>query len=137
MQSAQDSTNIDALRHYASEMYIALSKAETHIDSLNARVNYLEHVLFDTLALRWSGGDPDGDPVTYDVYFGTDNTSPPLVATVQDTFYVPGRLAWNTTYYWYIVATDNPTGRDPNSTPMSSTGPLWHFTTMPVPERLK
>jgi len=76
--------------------------------------------------LSWSGGDPDaGDTVTYDVYFGT-STSPPLLSSDQSgTSYDPGTLNFNTTYYWKIVATDNHGA--------SSTGPLWDFLTVTLP----
>jgi transcriptional regulator CtsR len=72
--------------------------------------------------LSWTGGDPDaGDTVTYDVYFGT-NSTPPLVSNHQSgTVYDPGALAYNTKYYWQIIATDNRGA--------STTGPLWDFTT--------
>lgn len=71
--------------------------------------------------LSWSGGDPDGDPVTYDVYFGT-SSSPPLVAAGRtSTTYNPATLDYNTKYYWKIVATDNRGGQ--------ATGPVWSFTT--------
>ena len=74
-----------------------------------------------TAILNWTGGDPDGDTVKYDVYFG--NTSSPLkVKSNQSTLtYDPVGLTYNTTYYWQIVAWDNHTA--------SATGPLWHFTT--------
>jgi hypothetical protein len=72
--------------------------------------------------LSWTGGDPDaGDTVTYDVYFGT-TSSPPLVSDNQAaTTYDPGTLAYNTKYYWYIVATDN---HD-----IAVEGSVWDFTT--------
>jgi C1A family cysteine protease len=72
--------------------------------------------------LRWTGGDPDaGHAVTYDVYFGTSAT-PPLVSDDQwGTTYDPGTLAYNTTYYWQIIATDDHAASTP--------GPLWDFTT--------
>jgi hypothetical protein len=71
--------------------------------------------------LNWTGGDPDGDPVTYDVYLGT-TTTPPIVSTNQtQNYYQPSTLNFNTTYYWTITAWDN------HST--STTGPLWSFTT--------
>ena len=71
--------------------------------------------------LNWTGGDPDGDPVFYDVYFGT--TSPPdLVATNQyNTSYDPSPLNYFTMYYWSIVAWDNQSA--------STNGPEWVFTT--------
>jgi hypothetical protein len=72
--------------------------------------------------LSWTGGDSDaGDTVIYNVYFGTSE-APPLVSNNQSgTTYDPGTLAYNTTYYWQIVATDDHGA--------STTGPLWGFTT--------
>ncbi|KYK20377.1 hypothetical protein AYK24_03815 [Thermoplasmatales archaeon SG8-52-4] len=72
--------------------------------------------------VSWTGGDPDGDDVTYDVYFGT-SPSPPLVSENQSsTSYDPsGILDFETTYYWKIVAWDE--------FDESSTGPTWSFTT--------
>lgn len=71
--------------------------------------------------LEWSGGDLDGHPVTYDVYFGTDAT-PPLVATDLAARYYPiGPLAFTTRYYWRILA------RDPLG--LETSGPTYYFTT--------
>jgi len=68
--------------------------------------------------LRWQGGDPDGDVVTYTVAFGTVN--PPLVvATTNQTNYTPS-LVTNTTCYWVITATDGMS---------TSVGATWSFTT--------
>jgi hypothetical protein len=74
--------------------------------------------------LTWTGGDPDaGNIVTYDVYLGTSQTEPMTMVSHNqtDTSYASGNLAYNTTYYWNIVATDNHGA--------STTGPLWDFTT--------
>ena len=71
--------------------------------------------------LSWSGGDPDGDPVTYDLYFGT-KSSPPVVATgLTQTTYDPGLLNDDTQYYWKIVSKDDQGGETP--------GPVWTFRT--------
>jgi hypothetical protein len=72
--------------------------------------------------LRWTGGDPDaGDTVAYDVYFGT-STTPPLVSDDQSgTTCDLGTLAYNTKYYWKIVATDN--------NGAFTSGGVWDFTT--------
>ncbi len=73
------------------------------------------------IILSWTGGDPDGDDVTYDVYFG-DSSPPPLVFDNQTaTNYNPGTLELYTTYYWQIVAWDE------LGTP--TTGTIWDFTT--------
>jgi hypothetical protein len=71
--------------------------------------------------LTWESSDPAGDPVLFDVYFGT-NPSPPLVAADQpQTSYDPGFLEFGTDYYWKIVATDDKG--------MESEGPVWTFKT--------
>jgi hypothetical protein len=69
--------------------------------------------------LRWQSGDPDGDPVTYTVAFGA-NDPPPFAATTVLTRYTP-TLITDTTYYWFITATDGIS---------SVVGPLWRFTTV-------
>ena len=72
--------------------------------------------------LSWTCTDPEGDPLTYDIYFGTEST-PPLVATAQtETTYDPGTLDYNTEYFWKIVAHDNHIDD-------STEGPVWSFTT--------
>jgi hypothetical protein len=78
--------------------------------------------VFINIDLFWTGGDPDGDPVTYDIYLGT--TSFPLkVKSNQSTLsYNPGTLMYDTKYYWKIVAWDNHG--------LSTEGPLWFFITM-------
>jgi hypothetical protein len=71
--------------------------------------------------LSWTGGDPDLDPVTYDVYFGTVNPPPKVIDNQSSTIYDPGILDINNTYYWKIIAWD--------SYNTSTSGPIWHFTT--------
>jgi len=71
--------------------------------------------------LSWTGGDPDGDSVTYDVYFGTTNPPPKIVCNQTGSSYDPGILSYSTTYYWKIVSWDSHDATTP--------GPMWHFTT--------
>ncbi|HWR27596.1 MAG TPA: VCBS repeat-containing protein, partial [Candidatus Thermoplasmatota archaeon] len=74
--------------------------------------------------LSWTGGDPDGDTVTYDVYFGT-TSQPPKVNTNQSALtYNPGALAYDTTYYWNIIAWDNH-----SANVSGTTFDPWNFTT--------
>jgi len=74
--------------------------------------------------LSWTAStDPEGDPVTYDVYFGTA-ASPPLVASNRTaTTYNPGALNLTTHYYWKIVAKDDHTN--------ATSSAVWDFHTRP------
>lgn len=71
--------------------------------------------------LYWYGGDPDGDLVTYDIYFGTNPSSPLVVHNQSSNSYNPGELSYSTLYYWRIVAWD--------TYGESTIGPMWTFTT--------
>jgi hypothetical protein len=76
--------------------------------------------------LSWDCTDPDGDPLTYDVYFG-DSSTPPLVSSNQSSqSYDPGTLNYETNYFWKIIAWDD--SDDFNQSP------LWSFTTEDEPE---
>ncbi len=71
--------------------------------------------------LSWTCIDPEVDPLTYDIYFGTEAT-PPQVATAQtETTYDPGVLEYDTEYFWKIVAHDIHTN--------TTEGPVWSFIT--------
>jgi len=72
--------------------------------------------------LGWSGGDPDpGDTAVYTVYFGPTMTPPVVSANQSFTTFNLGTLAYDTTYYWRIIAWDTHGA--------STQGPLWRFTT--------
>jgi uncharacterized protein (TIGR02145 family) len=72
--------------------------------------------------LSWTCTDPENDPLTFDVYFGTTNP-PALVSSGQTgSNFNPGILLYNTPYYWKIVA------RDDHSN--ATEGPVWTFTTI-------
>ena len=77
---------------------------------------------YPNVTLSWTGGDPDGDTVTYDLYFGTAS-NPPLYQTgLSYTTYGKSGLQSYTKYYWKIVAKDGVN---------TTTGPIWNFTTKP------
>ncbi|MCA0447288.1 MAG: hypothetical protein LCH54_13775 [Bacteroidetes bacterium] len=72
--------------------------------------------------INWSCSDPDGDALTYDVYFGTNSSPTTIVSANQTTQnFSPSDLTVNTIYYWKIVAKDSKGG--------TTTGPIWQFQT--------
>ncbi|MBL7147711.1 MAG: PKD domain-containing protein [Nanoarchaeota archaeon] len=66
--------------------------------------------------LQWTGGDPDGDTVTYDIYL--DNYL--FASNIEQEQYSLSNLDYNTEYSWYVVAKDEE---------YTVTGPTWLFTT--------
>lgn len=76
-----------------------------------------------SLIMTWSCSDPESDPLTYDVYFGTDNPPATKISSAQtDTSIAQTGLSGGSTYYWKIVAKDN----QGNSTGSD----VWSFTTV-------
>jgi formylglycine-generating enzyme required for sulfatase activity len=74
--------------------------------------------------LSWICTHPNGDTLTYDIYFGT-SSNPSLVNIGQtENYYDPGDLIDEMTYFWKIKAYDD----DLNST----TSDIWEFTTTSV-----
>jgi len=73
------------------------------------------------VTLSWSCSDPDGDTLTYDIYFGTSTTPLLVKSDHTSTTYNPRTLDFGTTYYWKIVAKDGKGG--------VTEGPVWSFTT--------
>ncbi len=73
------------------------------------------------MPLAWSGGDPDGDPVVYDVYLGTTRLPELVAAGLTNNSFTTDVLQADETYFWRVVA------RDPDGNSISS--PLWTFQT--------
>lgn len=60
------------------------------------------------LTLRWDCFDPDGDPLTYDVWFYADGAAPVRIGEKQaETSYAVGGLAESTLYRWIVRAFDS------------------------------
>ncbi len=74
------------------------------------------------VTLKWNSFDPDGDPVKFDIYLGTNKDNlPEATKDLEENEYTPSGLKYGTTYYWKVVAKD--------SKGASSTGDTWEFTT--------
>ncbi|WP_457591413.1 PKD domain-containing protein, partial [Geoglobus sp.] len=56
--------------------------------------------------LQWSAFDPDGDPVSYDLYFG-NSANPPLNQTGLTVTSYNVSVSAGSTYYWKVVAKDS------------------------------
>ncbi len=74
--------------------------------------------------LEWNCSDPEGDKLTYDIYFGEDAASLTLIkGNIESTSCEVRDLQADTTYYWKVVAKDNWGNK--------TVGDIWHFTTIP------
>ncbi len=72
--------------------------------------------------LVWTGSDPDGDTLKYDVYLDEWASNPStIIASDLTTNNFAPVLYTGTTYYWKVVAKDAYGG--------STSGPVWSFTT--------
>ena len=104
-------------------------------DAQDVPVNHLPHkpreprppnrsvgVAPDVVRLIWSGGDPDGDHVSYRVLFGQGpSPSRELCTTTGQTLCTVRNLRPGTTYFWQVKAYDEHGA--------SSSGDIWQFTT--------
>ncbi len=73
------------------------------------------------ITLTWFCSDPENDPLSYDLYLGTNNPPPLIQSGISNTSYALNQLQLSTTYYWKIVARDD----HENITE----GSVWSFTT--------
>jgi len=75
------------------------------------------------VTLTWNCYDPDGDSLTYDVYFGISPSSlTKKVGNITATSYHIPNLQYSTTYYWHVVAWDEHG--------VKSQSQIWNFTTI-------
>ncbi|NOZ80530.1 MAG: hypothetical protein GXP63_02560 [DPANN group archaeon] len=80
-----------------------------------------------SLVLSWDGNDPDGDTLSYDVYFGTSSSPPKVASGIAAESYQVSGLSYSTTYHWKIIVKDTHGA--------STTSDRWDFITKdkPVP----
>jgi len=75
------------------------------------------------IVLKWTGSDPDGDALKYDVYLGPRGSALPMVASgISNAFYHVTNLSPYTMYYWQVIS------QDPYDA-ISQNNPTWEFTT--------
>ena len=72
--------------------------------------------------LSWESSDPEVDPLTYDIYFGTDSIPPLVVSDHPENYYSPDILEFGTLYFWKIVVKDDHLNE--------VEGPRWSFNTV-------
>ena len=75
--------------------------------------------------ISWRCSDPDGDELSYDVYFGDSSPPPKVASDLPEKTYNPGTMNFSTKYYWQIVAKDEHLAK--------TEGPIWRFTTSSEP----
>jgi len=77
----------------------------------------------NNVLLKWSGGDPEGDAVFYDIYLSQDTNfdDDPIIQNQTNTYFDLGILEYDTIYFWKIVAKD--------IYGLVTEGPTWSFTT--------
>jgi TolB protein len=79
-----------------------------------------------TIQLNWKSSDPNGYPLTYDVYlFIPGSQEVKIKSGITDTTVTIDSLKFNTTYLWQVIAID--------SAGLISNGPVWSFTTKKCP----
>lgn len=78
-----------------------------------------------SLTLEWSCSDPDGDVLSYDIYFWEEgNSSNKILSDVSlSTYTIPTSLKHDATYFWMVTANDSVGG--------FRVSPIWSFTTLP------
>lgn len=80
------------------------------------------------IILSWSCNDPEGDSLTYDVYFGPTPYLSVVSSEQTENSYHPDALTGSTTYFWKIAARDRK-GQLTN-------GPTWSFITANQPPEI-
>jgi hypothetical protein len=95
-----------------------------HVDSV--KLAAMDEDVGGTFTIRFTGSDPDGDPVSLALYYDTDrNPSNGLTLIASNVSLASGEYTWNTTgvppgvYYIYAFASD-----DVNGFATYSTGPV-------------
>lgn len=112
---------LDSRGGEANESFIITVKSPPNVPSDPSPQNNAINQNY-SLTLSWTGGDPDGDTVVYDIYLSTNPNPGLFISNRTTTSYSIGSLQSYTKYYWRIVAKDGEN---------TVSGPIWNFTTKP------
>ena len=120
---ATDSQNADSGYSLTYNLYTELEGISNHLpfapDLVGPAFGASETSGFTDL--QWNASDIDGDPLVYDVYFGTDNPPTALVAENQSETMLEVATQPATQYYWKTVVKDGQGGQ--------TIGQVWNFST--------
>ncbi len=79
-----------------------------------------------TQELKWNGTDPDGQPLTYDLYLGTTPPYQLVASNLGASTYLLNNLVPGRTYFWYVAVKDPYGGTNKTAT--------WSFIANSPPE---
>ncbi|WP_334103293.1 SUMF1/EgtB/PvdO family nonheme iron enzyme, partial [Mesotoga prima] len=127
-----DMQNIQALLDRGVNVYFSSQKSFPDEPTTPVPTNGETEVELTPL-LSWEGTDPDGNPLTFDLFIGESATDLTLAATELDVsqWQIPDSfLTWSKTYYWKVISKENEH--------IYTEGPVWSFETgahqLAVPE---
>ncbi len=122
---AAQALRIDIHSNYGTQNSYGLSEVRFHYLPSQARqpepADKATEVALDTL-FDWRGGR---EAAMHEVYLGTEADALALVDAVTETWYNPGGLNLDTTYYWQVNEVNDA------ATPSVWEGDLWSFATQP------
>ena len=91
------------------------------VPTLTSPTNAATGIALNTKLVWQASTDPDGDALTYDVYWGTTNPPTTKVVAAKNVLeYTPSGQSISTKYYWKVVANDGS-----NQTETA----VWNYTT--------
>lgn len=120
---ATDSNNASSNYSSTFNLYTEGEGVSNHLpfspELVNPILNAIEQS--GSINLEWVGSDTDNDPLTFDVYFGTENPPTTLVSENQNESTLNANTISATNYYWKIVVKDDNGG--------NTIGQIWNFST--------
>lgn len=117
---------IDELKQWHCETFsiIILDKNQWPLEPFSPFPEDGIEDFFSDLVLSWKCADPDGDPLSYDLFFGSAELEK-LVENVTENHYSLPPLEDGVRYFWQVVADDGKGG--------SVKSPIWSFSTKTIP----